>query len=78
MTVQYDPIIRFASKGKKRPRQSGAPSFEEITGYSRSSAYEFIKNNELEPPLRLGPMAVGWRYSYLLKWVEQRIAKEVA
>ena len=41
----------------------------EKTGKPKASIYREIKNGTFPPPERIGPRAVGWRLSKLLKWM---------
>ena len=38
----------------------------EMLGISSATLHRRIKDGSIQPPLRLGPSAVGWRESYIL------------
>ena len=45
---------------------------EEITGLSRSSIYRLMEEGEFPRPVKVGPKAVRWRLSDILRWLESR------
>lgn len=42
---------------------------EVLTGLSRSSIYERVKNKTFPAPVLLGPRAVGWRNGDIQAWL---------
>jgi len=54
-----DPIIRFKDQ-------------EPITGIGRTTAYAYIKQGIMPPPIKLGPRACGWKLSTLHAWLTSR------
>ena len=54
-----DPIIRFKDQ-------------EHHTGIGRTTAYSYIKQGLMPPPIALGPRACGWKLSTLRAWLSSR------
>ena len=48
------------------------PTVIQATGLGRSTIYRLVANGAFPPPVRLGPRAVGWRWSDLDRWSESR------
>lgn len=46
---------------------------EELTGLARSTLYDYIKQGQFPPPIRLGRRAVGWRYEEVETWIKSRV-----
>ena len=49
------------------------PEVESKTGLSRSTIYLRIKEGQFPAPVNLGSRAVGWMFSEVEEWLEQRI-----
>ena len=45
------------------------------TGLSRSSIYQFMKDDQFPKSIPLGARAVGWRESDLDQWIEKQASK---
>ena len=45
---------------------------EEITGLARSSIYRYMQEGDFPRPVRVGPAAVRWRESDIVRWLESR------
>ncbi len=50
------------------------PEVKKITGLSRSSIYEYIRQGHFPQQIPLGGRVVGWRRSQVSAWVEEKIA----
>jgi prophage regulatory protein len=48
------------------------PSVVRFTGLGRSTIYRMIAAKEFPGPVKLGPRAVGWRWSDLDTWSDAR------
>jgi prophage regulatory protein len=48
------------------------PTVMQATGLGRSTIYRLIASGAFPAPVRLGPRAVGWRWSDLDQWSESR------
>lgn len=48
------------------------PEVERTVGLSRSQIYELMSKGLFPRPLRLGPRAVGWRSSFIFRWLDER------
>jgi prophage regulatory protein len=46
---------------------------EELTGLKKSSLYKGIQDHTFPAPIKLGPRAVGWIYSEVIEWIEDRV-----
>jgi prophage regulatory protein len=44
---------------------------EEITGLSRSTIYQWMKNGSFPAPITLGSRSVGWDMAEIQDWIEQ-------
>jgi prophage regulatory protein len=44
----------------------------EVSGLSRSTIYDLIKNGTFPKPLKLGPRAVGWLQSDVEAWLSEK------
>lgn len=44
---------------------------QQYTGLSRSTIYAYVKKGILPPPIQLGPRAVAWDASTLLKYLAE-------
>lgn len=67
----FDPIIRHrmkpSTRAKKRKSEgSHLPSIEDLLGRSRASIWRDVVDGRLEPPIRLGENAIGWKLSTLM------------
>jgi len=49
------------------------PEVKAITGLSKTSIYELIRNRRFPPPVRLGPRAVAWVKSEVRQWAIERV-----
>lgn len=47
---------------------------EQMTGLKRSAIYEGIQEGRFPRQVKLGPRAVGWRKSDIVKWISERPA----
>lgn len=45
-----------------------------LTGLSRTTLHRKVKAGELAPPIKLGLNSCGWRYSTLMRWLEEKEA----
>lgn len=50
----------------------------DVTGLSRSSAYDLLKKGQFPQPVMLGKRAVGWRESDLMAWIASRQTRSAA
>jgi prophage regulatory protein len=48
------------------------PEVIELCAISRSSLYQFIKDDKFPKPIRLGERAVGWLESEISGWISER------
>lgn len=48
------------------------PEALRITGHSRTSFLDLVREGEIPAPVRIGKRAVAWRRGELLDWVEGR------
>src|SRR5262249_43579000 len=44
-----------------------------LTGLSRSTIYQYVKDGAFPKPVALGPRAVGWLESEVTEWVAGRV-----
>jgi prophage regulatory protein len=49
------------------------PEVKAVTGLSKTSIYELIREKSFPAPVRLGPRAVAWVKSEIRQWVVQRV-----
>lgn len=49
------------------------PEVKAITGLSKTSIYELIRNKDFPAPVRLGPRAVAWVKSEVRQWAVDRV-----
>lgn len=49
------------------------PEVKRLTGLSRTTIYQMMITREFPQSLKLGHRAVGWRYSDLQEWLDQRV-----
>jgi prophage regulatory protein len=49
------------------------PDVKAVTGLSKTSIYELIREKSFPPPVRLGPRAVAWVKSEIRQWAVQRV-----
>jgi prophage regulatory protein len=47
---------------------------EARTGLSRSTLYDWMKNNKFPKPVKLGERIVAWRESDIDNWLKSRIS----
>ncbi len=45
---------------------------EQMTGLSRSTIYQWIKNGYFPAPFTLGRRSVGWEMAEIQDWIQQR------
>jgi prophage regulatory protein len=64
--------ISHASIPDQRSMFARMPSVVRFTGLGRSTIYRMIAAHEFPGPVKLGPRAVGWRWSDLDTWSETR------
>jgi len=51
------------------------PEVERITGLSRSTIYQWMKDNEFPHSVKLGKRLVAWRESDITAWLASRETK---
>ena len=56
----------------QRQKFARMPSVVRFTGSGRSTVYRMIAAHEFPGPVKLGPRAVGWRWSDLDAWSHSR------
>jgi len=44
-----------------------------LTGFSRSTLYRYIQNQQFPPQVRLGPRIVGWPEDEVNDWIREKI-----
>ena len=49
------------------------PDVKAVTGLSKTSIYEMIRDKNFPPPIRLGPRAVAWVRSEVRQWALGRV-----
>jgi prophage regulatory protein len=49
------------------------PEVKAVTGLSKTSIYELIREKSFPPPVRLGPRAVAWVKSEIRQWAVERV-----
>ena len=49
------------------------PEVKVVTGLSKTSIYELIRDNSFPAPVRLGPRAVAWVRSEIRQWAVERV-----
>lgn len=49
------------------------PEVKAVTGLSKTSIYELIREKRFPPPVRLGPRAVAWVKSEVRQWAVERV-----
>lgn len=49
------------------------PEVKAVTGLSKTSIYELIREKSFPAPVRLGPRAVAWVKSEIREWAVQRV-----
>lgn len=62
------------SKTASVPRFVRLPEVKALTGLSRSTVYERIRDGQFPKPVGLGGRNVGWVESEVSAWIEARIA----
>lgn len=50
----------------------------DLTGLSKSTIYQYIKEGRFPSPVKLGLRRVGWIEHEILKWVQDRISESRA
>lgn len=53
------------------------PQVSEVTGLSKSSIYELIRDGKFPKQIKLSVRSVGWLESDIDSWLDARIAGEV-
>lgn len=53
------------------------PEVMHLTGYSRSSIYNFMAEGSFPQAKKLGPRAIGWNSHSVLAWIDERLNSEV-
>lgn len=48
------------------------PEVIAVTGLSRTTIYDYIKNDAFPKQIRLTKQSVGWRYSVINEWLNSR------
>ena len=69
---RIDHTAAGASLSDQRLQFARMPSVVRFTGLGRSTIYRMIAAKEFPGPVKLGPRAVGWRWSDLDAWSESR------
>jgi prophage regulatory protein len=49
------------------------PEVKAVTGLSKTSIYDLIREKSFPAPVRLGPRAVAWVKSEIRQWAVQRV-----
>lgn len=49
------------------------PEVKSLTGFGRSSIYEFMRNGDFPRCRRIGPRAVGWDSHEVEAWVNSKL-----
>jgi prophage regulatory protein len=49
------------------------PEVKAVTGLSKTSIYQLIREKSFPAPIRLGPRAVAWVKSEIRQWAVQRV-----
>jgi prophage regulatory protein len=49
------------------------PEVKAVTGLSKTSIYDLIREKSFPAPVRLGPRAVAWLKSEIRQWAVQRV-----
>jgi prophage regulatory protein len=70
--LHNDTTAATASPPERRPMFARMPSVIHFTGLGRSTIYRMIAAKEFPEPVKLGPRAVGWRWTDLDAWGEAR------
>lgn len=70
--LRNDTTAANALSPDQRPKFTRMPSVLRFTGLGRSTIYRMIAAKEFPGPVKLGPRAVGWRWSDLDAWSETR------
>lgn len=52
------------------------PEVMHLTGYGRSSIYNFIKEGTFPKAKKIGPRAVGWNSNQIQIWIDARLEGE--
>jgi prophage regulatory protein len=66
-------IVPVPSPGSAPPRLfARLPTVLAATGLGRSTIYRLVADGSFPAPVRLGPRAVGWRWSDLDQWTNSR------
>lgn len=66
-------VAVVSSAGSVPPRVfARLPTVLAATGLGRSTIYRLIADGSFPAPVRLGPRAVGWRWSDLDRWTQSR------
>ena len=71
----HTPTQRLKTCGEERAmndRLLRRREVEEITGLARSSLYRYMQEGDFPRPVRVGPAAVRWRESDIVRWLESR------
>jgi len=50
------------------------PDVMAATGLSRSAIYKFMNDGTFPKAIPLGARAIGWQYSAVQEWIENRIS----
>ena len=48
------------------------PEVEQMLGVSTATIYKWLGERKLPEPIRLGPRAIRWRLSELMKWLDEQ------
>ena len=51
------------------------PQVEEVTGLSRSTIYNLMKQGSFPAPIPLGPRSRGWLNGEIQSWIDERRQK---
>ena len=72
------PAVHLAYSQKpvvQRDRFLRLPAVEELTGFRKSTIYEWMRTGRFPKPARLGARMVAWPETAVLQWVQDRIAE---
>ncbi len=72
--IVVDTIKSSVSQRLNMMRIVRLPEVKAITGLSRSTVYERIREGQFPKPVGLGGRNVGWVENEVVAWIEERIS----
>ena len=72
------PSVHLAYSQKpvvQRDKFLRMPAVEGLTGFRKSTIYEWMRDGRFPKPVRLGARMVAWPETAVLQWVQDRIAE---